>query len=324
MAKRKVRSAFTLIELLVVIAIIAVLIALLLPAVQQAREAARRSQCKNNLKQFGLGLHNYHDAYSMFTPAGGNWAAPQIGWIPKLLPFVDQAPLYNQVNMSLNPAWDSPVALAPAGTVCRMKNIPIAKCPTDPSNILATENGGQWAQTSYNGSLGSQRTPSASGACNIWLTPGIHYDQNGYADHGNTNVPDGLSGMFSRLGSPIKVALVTDGLSNTIMVGEILADCNDHSGGWWHYNHMGNAHASTSVPLNNMTTCPRAVSRVSHPSCTNPNNWNFSFGFRSAHIGGAQFLFGDGTVRFISENINYQTYQRLGGRADNQTINDFF
>src|SRR5579859_7854071 len=94
------RKGFTLIELLVVIAIIAVLVALLLPAVQQAREAARRSQCKNNLKQFGLALHNYHDAYKMFPPGGdaqswgnSNW----LNWQAKILPFIDQGPLYNQI-----------------------------------------------------------------------------------------------------------------------------------------------------------------------------------------------------------------------------------
>lgn len=321
MWNRRGRAAFTLIELLVVIAIIAVLIALLLPAVQQAREAARRSQCKNNLKQYGLGLHNYHDTYNMFPPAGGNWDQPHIGWQPKILPFIDQAPLYNMINMTAANGWDSPVPNQP-GVVVRMKNHPIAKCPTDPSPIVATDNNGQWAQTSYNASLGSQRTPSASGACNIWLVQGVNYDNNGTADHGNTNQVSGLSGMFSRLGSPIKIALVSDGLSNTIMVGEILAACNDHTGGWWDYNQMGNAHASTSCPLNNMTTCPNSP-KITHPACTNPNNWNFSFGFRSAHTGGAQFLLGDGTVRFLSENIDYATFQKLGGRADGLVIGDF-
>src|SRR5579859_1475499 len=106
--KRKWRRAFTLIEVLVVIAIIAVLVDLLLPAVQQAREAARRSQCKNNLKQYGLALHNYHEAYKMFPPGGdaqswgnSNW----LNWQAKILPFIDQGPLYNQINFSM---WNAP------------------------------------------------------------------------------------------------------------------------------------------------------------------------------------------------------------------------
>src|SRR6266404_2334012 len=97
-AFRTLRRAFTLIELLVVIAIIAVLIALLLPAVQQAREAARRSQCKNNLKQYGLALANYHDVYNQFANGGQNWPAPALGCQAPILPYIDQAPLFNQIN----------------------------------------------------------------------------------------------------------------------------------------------------------------------------------------------------------------------------------
>src|SRR5581483_8700238 len=107
MARRSWKKGFTLIELLVVIAIIAILIALLLPAVQQAREAARRTQCKNNLKQLGLALHNYHDNFNTFPPGGVNGTAATSnyqgwGWSIMLLPQIDQAPLYNQINFSLS------------------------------------------------------------------------------------------------------------------------------------------------------------------------------------------------------------------------------
>src|SRR5690242_19296343 len=109
---RRRNRAFTLIELLVVIAIIAILVALLLPAFQQAREAARRSQCKNNLKQFGLALANYHDIYNMY-PIGGTVGCcnlpPNLGFIPRLLPFLDQAPLYNQLNMLAVDATQTPI-----------------------------------------------------------------------------------------------------------------------------------------------------------------------------------------------------------------------
>jgi prepilin-type N-terminal cleavage/methylation domain-containing protein len=315
---------FTLIELLVVIAIIAVLIALLLPAVQQAREAARKSQCKNNLKQYGLAMHNYHDVHKMFPIGGQNWQLPNIGWQPRVLPFMDQAPLFNQINFTSGgaanggsaSAWDT---LLPNNLRARQVNAPYTKCPTDASNGLTRTD---WAQASYGGSLGSQRTPSADGNCNTWLTPNVNYDGNGYADHGNTVTPAGLSGMISRLGPCIDIAKVTDGTSNTIFVGEILSDCNDHSTGWWDYNQGGNAHASTAVPLNNMNTCPNSK-KITNPACTNANNWNYSWGFRSQHTGGAHFLLVDGTIRFISENIDYNTYQRLGGRADGFTVGDF-
>ena len=315
---------FTLIELLVVIAIIAVLIALLLPAVQQAREAARRTQCKNNLKQYGLGLHNYHDTYKMFPIAGQNWAVPSgIGWQPRILPFVDQAPLFNAMNFSptaadiaagRNNAYQS---LLPNGKQVQQTILPFSRCPSDNSNKLDDP-----SQASYCGSLGSQRTPSCDGNCNTWLVQGVNYDNIGVADHGNTLSASQLSGMFGRLGGSINMSKVSDGTSNTIFVGEILSDCTDHNGHFWDYNQGANAHASTSAPLNNMNTCPNSK-RITNPACTAQCNWNYSWGFRSQHVGGAQFLLVDGSVRFISENIDYNTYQRIGGRADGNTVGEF-
>ena len=330
MLQRRLRLAFTLIELLVVIAIIAVLIALLLPAVQQAREAARRSTCRNNLKQYGLGLHNYHDTSNMLPPAGSNWGSPQIGWQPKVLPFMDQDQIFKKLNMRLSTAWDT---VMPDGRQTRLVNVPYSRCPSDPSSKIQTAEFGGWAQSSYTGSLGSQRTPSANGGCNQFLTPVVNYQQpNGAADHGNTTTIGSLSGAFGRLGPPIKFAQFTDGMSSTFLVGEILSDCHDHNAGWWHYNGMGNAHASTSSPLNIMCSCPSLATATATTApqcfpggtdCRAQSNWNYSWGFKSAHKGGAHFLMGDGTVRLINENINYQTYQKLGARADGQTLGTF-
>lgn len=329
------RKAFTLIELLVVIAIIAILIALLLPAVQQAREAARRTQCKNNLKQMGLGLHNYLDTHSVFPPAGtptyrdqvgaGCCAgAPNIGWQVRILPFTDQVGLYNKLNMNagLNSgavvagvpqaAWDTVVD----GKVARLYQTPYARCPSDDSPEGAPAG---WAKASYSGSLGSNSTPSNSAACDIWQT----FAMAGSAAHGNSANPLLISGMFSRMGATMRARDVTDGTSNVIFVGEILPDCNDHTSFWWNSNGMGNAHASTVVPINNMTTCAGAIAGVTHPACTNPNNWNFSWGFRSKHAGGAQFLLVDGSVRFLNANMSHTTYQRLGGRRDGLPIENY-
>jgi prepilin-type N-terminal cleavage/methylation domain-containing protein/prepilin-type processing-associated H-X9-DG protein len=329
------RRAFTLIELLVVIAIIAVLIALLLPAVQQAREAARRSTCKNNLKQYGLGLHNYHEAFNMFPIGGANWASPNIGWQVQLLPQMDQGPLFNQLDMDggitqcngnlSNAAYDTCIN----GKWAREIQVPYALCPSDSGQ---NELNGAWAQTNYTGSLGSQRTPSAAGACNLYMSPGVHYENpQGSADHGNTTSSTTVSGMFTRLGPKITIASVEDGPSNVIHVAEILPSCNDHLSGWWDYNGMGNAHASTSVPINTNGMCrsatPQERAKLMPPNttqdCTNQNNWNLSWGFRSKHNGGAHFLLVDGSVHFLSENIDYVTYQRLGGRKDGQTIGPF-
>jgi len=321
------RAGFTLVELLVVIAIIGVLVALLLPAVQAAREAARRTQCSNNLKQYGLAIHNYHDTHRQLPLAGSNWGTPNAGWQVRILPFAEQSALWDQLIAQDRPGANPnnggtyynsriPSASNP-NQVAREIQVPYARCPSDPSNW---KNG--WAQSSYSGSLGSQRTPSASGSCNTWMTPNVHYDAYGTADHGNSTDMRGISGIFGRLGPDINLAAVTDGTSNVIMVGEILPDCNDHQSGWWDYNGMGNAHASTSVPLNDQTTCPNSK-RITNPSCTNPNNWNYSWGFRSRHPGGAQFVFVDGSVKNLPQTIDYRTYQRLGGRADGEPVGNY-
>jgi prepilin-type N-terminal cleavage/methylation domain-containing protein/prepilin-type processing-associated H-X9-DG protein len=321
----KRRIAFTLVELLVVIAIIGILIGLLLPAVQAAREAARRSQCANNLKQFGLALQNYHDVNKQFPTAGANWGNPCISWQVQVLPFNEQRALYDMVsrgdklqgdgvNVGTGIQWWHVVTdgVPNSANRARLKQVPYARCPSD-----AGVGNADWATASYGGSLGSQRTPSNdSGNCHIYITPGVHYDADrGAWDHGNTLLANQISGMFGRLGPNIGMRDVTDGTSNTIQVGEILSNCHDHSNGWWDYNGMGNAHASTSVPINEMTTC-LGSNKINYPLCTNPNNWNLSWGFRSQHPGGAQFLLVDGSVRFIPESVDYQTYQRLGGRAD--------
>jgi len=139
--RRQSRRAFTLIELLVVIAIIGILVALLLPAVQQAREAARRTQCKNNLKQYGLALHNYHDTYGKFPGAGG-WAvgtrgwdweletSPHVSWHVRILPFMDQAPLYAQMKM--NEMYQDRAILSD-GSRTWSKSVPYGRCPSDNS-----------------------------------------------------------------------------------------------------------------------------------------------------------------------------------------------
>ncbi len=355
--KTKSRPAFTLIELLVVIAIIAILIALLLPAVQQAREAARRTQCKNHLHQFGLGLHNYHDVYNMFPPGGVPIyidyvnasccnGGPRISWHVRILPYMDQAPLYNGLNLnaglaSVNvvvaglpqAAWDTQIG----NKLARRHQVPYERCPSD-----GYPEDPNWAVGNYSGSLGSQSTPSDTGTCQPWQQfmeflpqPGTG-TANWNAGHGNSDDPRRISGMFSRMGARIGIKDVTDGTSSTLFVGEILPSCNDHKTYWWNSNGMGSAHASTVVPINNMTTCEEAVgnpSLATDPACgpqafgnnvnTSQRRWNYSWGFRSRHTGGAHFLLVDGAVRFLSQNLDHTTYQRLGGRRDGNPVGEF-
>jgi len=319
---RRKLFGFTLIELLVVIAIIAILVALLLPAVQQAREAARRAQCKNNLKQYGLALHNYHDVYGQFAPGGDSqwWNGTAVSWQVRILPQIDQAPIYNQINWQAQNISESYQIPPGSGIVLEQLQVPYARCPTDTSSGVDPW-GLQRFQSSYSGSLGSQSTPSADSNCNQFQ----QFAMPGSADHGNTMDPNAVSGMFTRVGVKIRIADVADGPSNTILVGEVLPNCNDHNwvGGAWGFNGMGNAHASTVVPINNYTTCSPLVGPVSNPACTTQSNWNYSWGFRSQHTGGAQFLFADGSVHFLSQNINHRTYQNLGGRGDGNPVGDY-
>jgi prepilin-type N-terminal cleavage/methylation domain-containing protein len=325
------KQGFTLIELLVVIAIIAILIALLLPAVQQAREAARRSTCKNHLKQYGLALHNYHDTYNQFPISGtggddqtfsviGRDQPPRISWQVRILPFLDQAPLFNQLDLDAGINVPSDFIL-PDGQRLREKVLAVTRCPSDSGDPLR----GGWAQGNYAGSMGSQRTDSTDSNCMPFrMHEDMSPDTN--AVYGRTLLRSQLSGMFGRNGITIRIAHVKDGTSNTIQVGEVLPGCLASSRGAWSYaTSVNNAEGTTVTPINNFTTCPtRRPSRVTHPGCEAQDNWNFSFGFRSNHVGGAHFLLTDGAVRFLSENIDHAgTYQALGGRADGNVVGDF-
>ncbi len=332
----KKHRGFTLIELLVVIAIIAVLIALLLPAVQQAREAARRSQCKNNLKQIGLALHNYHDVYGMF-PIGGTdpastnvWnAPPDIGALARMLPFIEQAGLYNQFDMTGSlPATSYetsmhkrvPYQILSGNKQVRFFEIPAFKCPSEPN----TDPLDGFAQSSYGISTGSQFFSSSYDPANC--TPFNVYAQKGAAgtnmgNWGDTYEKTRLSGMGNRYGVSIRFQDVTDGTSNTIHFGEIVSRCTHGFRTSWVSSHV----VFTMVtPLNDFTTCTGGTKKPTNPACAQPNAYNYAKGFRSMHTGGAHFVMADGAVRFVSENIDHSnTYQSLGGRADGNVLGEF-
>lgn len=336
---------FTLIELLVVIAIIAILIALLLPAVQQAREAARRTQCKNNLKQFGLGLHNYNSSFGFFPPSGlanahPNTTNPRIGWQVRVLPYMDQAPLFNQLDFGSNTGtvWGSTPGyvarqILADGQEARTHQVPYAMCPSDTSPTMFRG----WAQASYGGSIGSQAT-SIGASCapyNVFAELGSNPAdaQAAAINYGRSSNPALVSGMFSYYGVMLTVSDVLDGTSNTIFVGETLATCswntdptNDaaehHRRGWWHGNSNGSAQCSTVTPINEFTTCDNST-KITNPACVDPGNYNYSWGFKSKHVGGAQFVLVDGSVKFLSENLDHKLFQSLGGRADGGSVGDF-
>jgi len=329
------RRAFTLIELLVVIAIIAVLIALLLPAVQQAREAARRTQCKNNLKQFGLGLHNYHDTYNQWpinsyngqreandppNPFGNNQTV-----LVGLLPYLEQGPLYQGIDFR-GPGSNNITLYVVNGKRVGQYKIPLFACPSDPYVDSLTP-GENMAKTSYAPSIGSQLIQSNVG-CNLATHAGtfpagmgLDPDNDGEDPFNRGNArsdfpKQSVSGPFSRgTFGPYNSGMknMTDGTSNTILMGEILMDCNSFSPTWgWAWSES--TWYATTAPIN-FPTCKGDPGYGTTP-CHRENAWNAAFGFKSKHTGGAQFVLGDGAVRFVNESIDRTLYRNLADVAD--------
>jgi prepilin-type N-terminal cleavage/methylation domain-containing protein len=314
------RRGFTLIELLVVIAIIAILIALLLPAVQQAREAARRTQCKNNLKQLGLAIHNYHDVCNKLpSNTGGNQGTGfqwnrGAGFLVHLLPYIEQTTLYNRIDFSQTGTGGQGGPI-PNSNNYHTQVITAFRCPSDTASATS-------AFTNYAPSAGNQYfDPNTPNACGQY--PGNTHGQ-GSSQNTDSGDAAAISGIYSRGGYSPRFRDITDGLSNTIFMGEVRPECSDHlsdTGGWSAPNSNW---CATTAPIN-FNTCPNTpgYNGLGGTGCNMKNQWNTSMGFKSRHVVGAQFLLGDGTVRFISDNIDYETYQRLGGRADNRVVGEF-
>ncbi|MBA4030515.1 MAG: prepilin-type cleavage/methylation domain-containing protein [Planctomyces sp.] len=294
---------FTLIELLVVIAIISVLIGLLLPAVQQAREAARRAQCINNLKQIGIALHNYHSTYDMFpkascvvgmtnatTAASAAAVSKRIGsWNSAILPGLDQGPLFNSINFNewyIHPTnWQAGATVLPVFICPSVSGLDLLRNQGDSTTFPATK----FARTDYGGNYG-ERGVRCFPASNC---------QNNYGN----STGEGR-GPFLLSGNPnIGTKHIEDGLTNTIFVGE----SPDALHGIWmgHKNFLDQSAA--------INTRYNIVAKTPWSSCQVPNNspsigkWcDYGQEFHSFHMGGTQFLLGDGSAKFISENIDYR------------------
>jgi prepilin-type N-terminal cleavage/methylation domain-containing protein/prepilin-type processing-associated H-X9-DG protein len=303
------QRGFTLVELLVVIAIIGVLVALLLPAVQAAREAARRSQCQNNLKQVGLALHNYHDTFGAFPPGeiqpgGLNPASAQDNWVwsALILPFLEQGNLHLQANVGINRG--PPATGADPRTPFVLARIAPYICPSDTGTLLNPRLG-NYAKTNYPGSKSIFPVPA-------------------------TNQP--LTNSFRN---------ITDGTSNTMLVGERANPPNGtpfvHIGAIWSQRRATNNSWAFEPGFLCVTMRPAAITAAG--ACCNNTGVNDPDDIRSAanslHPNGAQFAFCDGAVKFISKNIQQSfvntlpddntnlIYNNLYNKADGNTIGNY-
>jgi prepilin-type N-terminal cleavage/methylation domain-containing protein/prepilin-type processing-associated H-X9-DG protein len=338
---KRVRG-FTLIELLVVIAIIAVLIALLLPAVQAAREAARRAQCVNNLKQLAISCHNYNSTNNIFpanlylhpnySTATYNWN--NSSWLVFLLPYMEQQPLYSQINFNFmwGPNqlgnWSANVVGNQNSTV-RVTVIKTLLCPSDNSPSVDTNNADEIgnspaAGTSYVGNLGDNclQCSAAAGSTTFCTAQGYNCRGNQLGDPSNQTIPPtgGTgSGIFWREDGGVSFADITDGSSNTFLAGEQIMRVTN----WNSWVEANQSIGSTAVPLNYLApgvkiTTTGSIAIVGGGS--DLGNWYHWYSFRSNHPGGGNFALCDGSVKFIKNTINMNTYQALSTRAQNETI----
>ncbi|MEW4561042.1 DUF1559 domain-containing protein [Bremerella sp. JC770] len=316
------RYGFTLVELLVVIAIIGVLIALLLPAVQQAREAARRIQCSNTLKQIGIAVHNYHDVHLALPPGhviqanDPDWGSTTSdtnveswGWGAILLPYIEQHALYEQSGLSRGVLLETvvdPIALTP---------IAAYRCPSDTAPTIGDgRKYSEWAVSNYKASYGHR-----SGAISIQT---VH------------PTPEAETGCFLPIGKPgasqpsLRFRDITDGTSNTIAIGEVAWKRGElfYEAAVWAGGTRGKG--------GNICEDVYAGGRASINHSNNVSN-ELCESFSSMHPGGAQFVFADGSVHFVTETIDFITngssnssdvdssYERLLSRNDNQVIGEY-
>jgi prepilin-type N-terminal cleavage/methylation domain-containing protein/prepilin-type processing-associated H-X9-DG protein len=306
-------AAFTLIELLVVIAIIAILIALLVPAVQKVREAAARLSCSNNLKQWGLAMHNYHDARKSLPE--GNQSNPRRVWIVLVWPYVEQNNMQNRFDQTKH-------FYLPPNTIVNTTNgiyaqpAPLYYCPSDRPGALWKGDQYWRSRGNYVINWGNMTVPY--NPSDPSQSPARGYAPFGYKDFKSSNQP-----------RTTRLTDITDGTSNTLLMSEVIQAAGDTD-----YDIRGDILNDDRPCTMFMTiSTPNSGTDVSpycngdrypqNPPCTNANSGFAQLAARSRHTGGVNTLLGDGSVRFVQNSITLVTWRALGTMNGNEVVGDF-
>ncbi len=310
------RRGFTLVELLVVIAIIGVLIALLLPAVQQAREAARRMQCTNQMKQLGLALHNYHDTFLSFPPGNFGRSASEsfnsYNWRVNLLPFIEQSALYDSLSLNDEFRGDS----LGANPILRELVVPGLNCPSSPLDPLSDPVGQNTEKAQCIHYVG------ISGAAPSTTQPGVGYVDCGYgwfADNGMLPTNEAT-----------RLRDATDGTSNVLLVAEQSGHVEkrditaNYRGGWVgaNLNHTVKNPSCNRVYFSGTTTVRYGINHNIASTGANAQ-YHHNTVVNSFHPGGVNGLLGDASTRFFPETMNLDTFKRLSVRNDGEVLGEF-
>jgi prepilin-type N-terminal cleavage/methylation domain-containing protein/prepilin-type processing-associated H-X9-DG protein len=331
---------FTLIELLVVIAIIAVLIALLLPAVQSAREAARRAQCTNNLKQVGLAMHNYESAQGSLPPGvkGCCWGT----WLVFVLPYVEGGNMFNAWNFAGNDQYENLGIQTgqfryggSVNTTVSYRRVNSYLCPSDPNNLNLP--GGGWAITCHNYVVNFGNTITNQPPLYAWNNTKVPFLGAPFTDMGAPDADITRGTQQSSTAGTVKFAAIRDGLSNTMMTSEILVGqgWNLHGFSWWGYapQFTGLYPPNSSQPdvMQSKSYCSVPGSNPQGVTCVGATGTQSAGGLysgglgmdnipRSKHPGGVNAGMCDGSVRFIKNSVNIYTFQGLSSSQGGEVI----